>query len=460
MRQLKKPIVGLIIITLSLQMNISFINTDSSFQIEDDTPKIKNIGVPYYNYNDMIFHDSFAYLFESTNVDVMDISDLTNVNINRTYESNSWLDTYNQFHHCSYNLSHNEFYIYKFTQISTRKYLVYNKYELFNNNSCILTQETTTNITYSGGIYEVLLSQENNELQIVIAGSKFLSNIYNISLMTFDITNRSTPILEDHVLIHQEINFTIWNQLPEHIRDYEDIKISGNFLYLIRSYFTYNVTDSFESKKLEFAYGYLKVWDISNTSNPEVVNFIELEIGDFAGEIEIVDNLLFYRIIEYGVLIYNCTNPANLELLVEYKNNKSPTEYILDDDILYLICSEKIEVLDFSNPQSLKKMSQYVPHFQGNGGFYQGELRDNYLFVLRSSEFSGRNFYVFDCSNLNNIKRLYPEGFRISDEKLFNLVITATFLGPILGIVLIVLTIVIVVRKRRKKKEKKLESDE
>ncbi|HUT82940.1 MAG TPA: hypothetical protein VMZ29_17220 [Candidatus Bathyarchaeia archaeon] len=254
--------------------------------------------------------------------------------------------------------------------------------------------------------------------------------------------------------MHQEINITIANQPIQKIRHHEDIKIAGNYLYLLRSYFT------FIDSEIYFVNGYLKIWDINNSSDPKLVNFIELEKGAFGVGINILNNLLFYKIPNYGVLIYNCTNLNNIELLVDYKNNRSPADFIIDDNILYLICFKQIEILDFSNPRSLQKISQYVNHFQGNGGFYSGILRDEYLFLLKSSEFSGRSFYVFDCNKLNNIKRLYPEGYQISDEIVFGFIVSAYFVVPILVIGLIITIIVIAVRKRKKKKEKNLDPEE
>ncbi|MBN1328254.1 MAG: hypothetical protein JXA54_02160 [Candidatus Heimdallarchaeota archaeon] len=438
-------LTSLILVVVCLQIGYNLLNLDASYQTIDDDFNTKNIGVPSHFYYSSIFQDSFVYLFSYTKVDVVDISNPQNIHINRTYDFDFKVDSYYYGFYYFYNLSQNEFFHYYICNSDiNHSLLVYNKYELINN-TFVSTLETQTIVNITRLRERAYFTQQNNKMMVVYPTMNYTVDDYKIYLLTFDITNKSAPLLENQILLHQETNITIANQPSENRRHYEDIEISNNYLYLLRSYFTYI------NYELNYVNSYLKIWDIGNSSDPKLINSIELEKGVVGLCISILSNLIFYKLPNYGFLIYNCTMPNNIELLVDYKNDRIPIDFIIDGDVLFLILSDEIEILDFSIPQSLKIISQYVNKFQGNGYFNSGILRDEYLYVLRNSEFSDRSFYVFDCTDVKNIKRLYPEGYRISDAIVFKLVVTTTIVGPILGLGLIVTIIVVAVRIRKKK---------
>ncbi|MGC9779597.1 MAG: hypothetical protein HZR80_10180 [Candidatus Heimdallarchaeota archaeon] len=448
----QRTLIVIILVLFFLQnIGLIIINTNSINLPKENSPIANNIGAPNYWYTDMVIEESNAYLFGFDFIDVIDISNPENIVRNTTYTLDLSFGPYYYRNYCFYNLTNGKFYCYRIVNEEENCQLVYNEYEL-ENNSYTMKLETTTNLTIGNRFKNSYMTQKSNTLQIVLTENNH-ADYYNVSLMTVDISNKSQPIIETHIHLHEEINFTIWGNPYYYVFDYQDIVISNGYLFLTRAWRTYNYTDYFASSECVFAYGFMKIWDINNASNPQLVNFIELKQWSYSSVI-VYNNLLFYSMNDYGYLVYNCTNPANLELITSYQNNESPRYFTVKDDVLYMVYSEKIEIIDISNIQRVKELSHYVPNFQGNGYFGKGIVKDNYLFVTRSSEVSGRSFYVFDCSNLNNIKRLYPEGTYISAEFWMKFVLYSIFWGPVIVIIIIVVVIVVVVQKRRKKKEK------
>ncbi|HUT82939.1 MAG TPA: hypothetical protein VMZ29_17215 [Candidatus Bathyarchaeia archaeon] len=197
MRKLKKSIVGIILIALCLQMKFTLLNLDASYQTIDDDLNTRNIGVPSHSYYSSIFKDSFVYLFDYTNVDVMDISNPKNIHVNTTYgvDFQDFSAYYNGFYF-NYNQSQNEFFHYYIKNIDrNHTFLVYNKYELINNTFIpTLGTETAINITL---LWErAYFTQQNNKLMVAYPTRNSTQGNYNISLLTFDITNKSAPLLK------------------------------------------------------------------------------------------------------------------------------------------------------------------------------------------------------------------------------------------------------------------------
>jgi hypothetical protein len=444
--------IFLVIITQQF-VNLAF-STALTIKPINEEYEPENIGAPIYSYRNMIVEGDAAYLLRNDEIDVMNISNpektlkIDTYNLNNPY---MMYPSYNTYYF--YNLSHGKFSSYVLSQNelgSANGSLFYYEYELQNKTFEVI-KSSNASITFDVEYRDSRLFLDNNTLHVVMINTN-LDDYYNLTLSSYDVTNRSNPILISNSILHEEIDFTIWGNPYYYVFKYQDIYFYNNHLFLTRAFRTYNYTDYFSSAECVFAYGFMKIWDISNTSDPLLINHFELEEWSYSF-IRIFNNLLFYSMAEYGFLLYDCSNLSSLKLLTSYQNDDQPIDFVIEDNTLYLVNEYKIEIIDLSNPTNLKRLSKYYPHFQGNGYFGKGIIKNNHLFVKRSSEKSDRCFYIFDCSNLNNIKRLYPDGIYISAERWPPYGLLIIIGAPILLLIIIVTVVVSVIKAKNKKRK-------
>ncbi|NHJ31561.1 MAG: hypothetical protein FK732_01745 [Asgard group archaeon] len=459
----KKKSSIFLIVTLCLQLIfVTSIPNSAKIPNYNSEPSVNNIGAANYFYNDFVMNDTLVHLLRYEVIDVMNVSDINNIkkvksiNLgsesyyhaywghmywdheiwdwqNKTiyfYEADPYLGTFNTTA-ISYNETHFtdiEKYTYSFPKINNSAYPMETRY----------FQKDNTIFVVFAYINTSRLIEENS---------------IEIYLLTIDVTNKTNPyVVSPTTLFYKSNGLEEFGETDLLVRERNRYSLYGNHLYLVRAYSTCESSEYQGSVSYEFSYGFMKAWDISNHSNPQEVFTEEVSLWDYSS-IFICDDLLFYCTNNYGFDLYNCSNHQDLQFMSSFKNNENVMQIIVSENILYLICANRIQILNIENPKEIKKLGKYVPHFQGNGNFIKGNLKEGFLYLTRSSEFADRCFYVLDCSNPKNLKKLYPLGTRIGEGILMDVTLYIVYFGiPVLATIIIVVVTIVLVRRRKKKK--------
>ena len=149
----------------------------------------------------------------------------------------------------------------------------------------------------------------------------------------------------------------------------------------------------------------LKVYDLSNASNPTEVNELDVDFG-----IETVfslGNKLFIGSID-GVYIYDISDPANILYLSHYDHITSCDPVVANDTLAFVTLNSRsacrwqtgdnrLDILDIKNivnPQLLKSVQMENPKGLGVDG--------NYLFVCNGDQ----GVKIFDISNIYQLEQI------------------------------------------------------
>ncbi|MCE7746259.1 MAG: hypothetical protein GPJ52_14105 [Candidatus Heimdallarchaeota archaeon] len=400
-------------------------------------------------------NDTLVYLYDNDVIDIMNTSNLKDIKKERSIN----LDTYmsiNEF-------SEDVFYDCENNSIYNYDYDYYDRFlnvTAFHYNNTHVTEIKTSycNISANYTIFRYYqFYQSENTLYLIMynrSSSNFLNDdIYmQVNLLTFDITNKTQPeLLAPPISLLNITNYEEWGEPDRYIITRDMFSFYDNNLYLVRAYLSHEVTDGdYHYDDLVYSYGYIKAWDLSNYTNPEELFTIEMDQWDYSVVI-ISDNFMFYKS-SSGFQLYNISDYNNIQHLSDYFADDDPTQIIFSDNLYYLICYRSIHILDMTDPTNIKKIGQYKVIFQGNGWFHKGILKEKVLYLLRSSEYEDRSFFVIDCTNSKNPKKLFPSGGRLSRETLLNLAIYSMFIGSPVGAIIIIVATVLLVRRRRKKR--------
>ncbi len=149
----------------------------------------------------------------------------------------------------------------------------------------------------------------------------------------------------------------------------------------------------------------LKVYDLSNATNPTQVNELDVDFG-----IETVFSLeskLFIGSIN-GVYIYDISDPANILYLSHYDHITSCDPVVANDTLAFVTLNSRsacrwqtgdnrLDILDIKNivnPQLLKSVQMENPKGLGVDG--------NYLFVCNGDQ----GVEIFDISNIYQLEQI------------------------------------------------------
>lgn len=449
---LEKKISLFLIIILCQQIFIlNIVDNKAAFQPNDNEFSINNPLPPYYSYNNIHVNDSLVYLLDGLSIEVMDVSELNNIRKIKTIEYD--YNTYGWFSsdYSIYDWENNEFTFYD-----------YNTYRETFNITTLHYNEThytgakyySYNISHNNtGRFNQRIFRENNLLYIFLIYEEYSHFIEDISLeitlLTFDITNRTNPImLNSPISFYNSTGLEEWEETDRLISTRNKFSFYDNHLYLVRAYESHEDNGYFSTRELEFSFGFIKAWDISNHSGPIEEFTLEVDQWEYS-TIAIHENLLFYKISNYGFIMYDCTDMQNIQYLSTYKNDYSAKQMIVSGDLLYLISTGKIQILDIKNPNKIKKIGEYNPRFQGDGYFIEAILEEKILYVSRASEYEDRCFFIIDCNNPRNPKKLLPLGSQLSEDAFWKLEVYVLTGIPVIIAIAGVTIIIRILRKKR-----------
>lgn len=386
MRNIKKYIFGCLIL-LVLILSISLSKTKiydyyEAINTKDKKYEIKNIGTPNWYYFDILQDKQLVYLFGFEDIDIYDISD--SKKITKVKEINGYpiLDFGRlKYHYWEIDFDRKSIYMYGLTSDCLFVEL-YN----YNDTHIINLEVYLNNISIGNNLESYHFYNKNESTLYAIAESKIidkntLTSWLNISLLTIDTSNKTKPEILDQSSVYFEEGFITWINTQQVNFDWNTFHISNNLLFLVRNYRDYD-----DDGRLSFKSGFMKIWDIRDNSEPIELATINMDKWSHS-YVTVYNDLLYCNIGNYGFDLYNISDPNNFHKLAVYINDCYPKQFIFKDNILYLINGKKIEILDVSNPNKIKKISQYIPRIQGNGHFSKGILQGNVLYLIRSSEF-------------------------------------------------------------------------
>ena len=262
----------------------------------------------------------------------------------------------------------------------------------------------------------------------------FVGSAYNFTgseiihygyLTLLNITNLENPIIGEY----------------QNNKKVRDISYKENYVFLMDSSYS-NDLNGFE------------IIDISNASNPFLIS--EWQTNCLPTSLKVVNNHLFLTTADKGLLVFDVSDPINPQKIYEYDKFPDMQNIFCDGNLAYVTFDDGLIILDITNPENIRKVGKKKIIFEGNGYFSKFIVENDLVYALRSSEYEGREIFVFDVSNPSYPKKLYPLGIKIGHE---TILLTITISGWI-GIMAVLLTAIFVpifvVRKRRKKRKQEL----
>ncbi|NHK30633.1 MAG: hypothetical protein FK730_04735 [Asgard group archaeon] len=443
----RKIAIILIMVLLCGQNFIYLIDIQSRLKTKDNPInedfEINNISVSRYSYRYYQVDNNIIYLFDPWNyrIGIYDLENKSNpeqITEGHFYETTTIdpLDDFNEI----YNIKD-----YKLDLVNLNdSYLTFKTYDIHN---CLDIQQISSksiehNLTLSHYKYNYYTFLEDQQLYIFIVDNHYNETdetmsywLHNIEV---NITIPSLPIIEKNYAIFNEVRnyktqtFTYYNLHYEnnylfyyrHIRNVTGIYSNGHYS---------NIKDnSYE----------LLVFDQIDISTPIMCSQKNFTT-EFYSEIMIENQIVYYKNYDSDLDIYNYTNPYQPKKIGSYSLINNPLSYILNEQILYLVRNDRVDVLEIKNNE-LEFLRKFHPH---GIVFNMGLYKDNYLILISPAENIEKIFVILDCSNPEKMLLVYPE--KLVSQFWFNF----SIIFPIITSVIIFVTIIlpIYIKKRSKK---------
>jgi hypothetical protein len=447
-----KIIVGLIllIIILPTKLSISSLCSFNGYiEPKNEDYTINNIIYLYDSFYDISLDNSLIYLIGYQDLEIFDASDPYNIVKIKEIIGEPILDLA-RLEHIFYDIDLNNNSIHTYGLTSE---CLYGEIYYFNETHITDFENFQYNISLGDNFKSYKLHKKNDSTLLAIIENKLIDensliSWLNITMLTFDFVNKTKPEILSKQTIFYEEDFITWIDNQQEIYDRITFHLSNNLLFLVRIY------RDFDSGELIFNSGFIEIWDIGDSSNPLKLATINVDNGGDSF-VMLYDYLLIYYTKYSGFNIYNISDINNIKKINSYSTDSILIQLISDINVLYILSKTKFEIFDISNPNEITKSSQYIPRFQGLGSFKKGVSCNNFLFLIRKSEFQNRNFFIFDCSDLSSPKKIIPNGFKLSSSQKSKLFMSLTYAGFILGfIVVITLTTIMIIKTKKKNKLK------
>lgn len=396
-----------------------------------------NPGAPIYYYSDIYVENNLAYLYEYGHIDVYDVSKPKKAQIIDSIDcwnypgifsiQNNFIWSFNYTFNDQRNITGFKLLKYDFEgelQISGQSQ--------FNTS---FSEEVWSEIILKNKILFVLLTEER-------VNATLSEEVMTTYLLSIDITDYSNPeIIGFNELFHYESG-SISYQLDFYMDS------SNRLFSLFNIYYPQHSTE-------------LLVFDLTTLTDPEQVGSYILNYK-YPEALAVREDTIFILYRKDGLEVRDLTDLEAFTKITDYQEKKQTfyKNLVIAGNKLYLMCSEKVRILDVADLEDIKKKGQYTPRLQGNGGFRKGIVVDDSLYVIRSSEFEDRRFFIIDCSNPNCPKKLYPSGIRLGAETLMILYPILFLLGIVFAVVTIIGGIIFAATriKRRRRQQRQQQS--
>ncbi|NHJ05759.1 MAG: hypothetical protein EAX90_13115 [Candidatus Heimdallarchaeota archaeon] len=195
----------------------------------------------------------------------------------------------------------------------------------------------------------------------------------------------------------------------------------------------------------------LTIINFENKTDPEIIKDIILTQN--IKSMYLYNNVIYFTTLRDGLLILDLNATQNLRVIFNYE---SLEEITIKENIGYLLSGGSIFILNLTALDNIKLIGVYEIKFQGFGSFDDFYVKDNFIYAVRTAEYSDRGIFIIDINNLDSPKKIYPAGFVLNSETKFYL--RVIFSGIVMfGIPLALIVSIIIIFIRRKKKKKILQ---
>jgi hypothetical protein len=199
----------------------------------------------------------------------------------------------------------------------------------------------------------------------------------------------------------------------------------------------------------------LKIIDYANITNPKLLG--TWSTPSTLETVYIEGNYAFLKTDQEKILVLNITDLASPQFLSEIDLGYSINELIRQDDLLCILSTNKLDILDFSNPLIPVKIGEFNSSIDENfNSFY---ISNSYAYIIGTSQKNKNFLYIINLNDLDNPsynKIPFPKGFLYWLQNLDLAIKVVFFTGislAVLAIIIIPITLYFIYKKKRHSKQ-------
>ena len=347
-----------------------------------------------------------------------------------------------------------QFYVYNVSQFSNPQKIVasnreglisiFQNRQLFVNNSfAFLSQEYSshligfydyfsimncTDLTNCSTISSLIFSSGTFEKFAVCGWYAFLLE-YGSGFLIYDFTNYIDEMKE----VSNNHNFTTQNYSL-------DICVNNFIVHFL----DYNSTSLFYN---------LKIIDYTNITKPKLLS--TWSTLSTLESVFIDGNYAFLKTDQENILVLNITDLESPQFLSELDLGYSINELIMQEDLLYVLSTNSLDILDISNPLIPIKIGEF--NSSNGDNFNSFYISNSYAYIIGTSQ-QNKNFLcsikLNDLDNPSYINIPIPKGFSYWLQNLDRALKVLFFIGistPVLAIIIIPIALYFIFKKKKSK---------
>jgi hypothetical protein len=432
-------IIILLIAPICLETNASINNTQnftSDFSIktpnQDIDFSVNNLGLPY-GANDIKINDTYAYVNYDWSIQQIDLKNPNNPSFK-----------YIEYPFIGQSLDIDGEYIYTLDSLFASGYTfnintlnkTYSTFYLMNNQDSLFIP---SNLSGMYG-YENFLVVQDPYAFALLSWHDINFNAgeadFHYTLSIFDVSNKS-----------EIVELSRFNRSAF----CSDFHISDGFIYIT----TRDFHASYEDVTLSFISKGLDIINITDYQNPSLLKTVDLDYSPTSIIVE--DNSGFITFYEVGFRIYDFSDLTNPTPITSYIGGKTIFDVITSDSTAYLLLPDKLVIYDISDFNNIQLLSSKSPRFFGDGTFHRFARYNEYIIAGRIVNYQNKPLFIFDCTNTNRPKIIYPYDRLFLDVNSFIILLVC---GYILAPITIILFIGILIYKLKKRYKVSIQSED
>ncbi len=214
----------------------------------------------------------------------------------------------------------------------------------------------------------------------------------------------------------------------------------GNIIYLLKS--------------LNYETTFIEIINVQDILNPYLVSSYPLNISY---PIKFIKKGLHFFILGRNEMSVFNLDLNSTQLLLEYGEDMSFfKDLLLDKNLLYCVNRDELFIYNITEINDFRLLGNCLNRKQGYGFYHKMEKRNDYLYIIRISEKEERFFFVFDCSNPNNPRKIYPLGYVFHDFWLYVGWFSIYYSIILAGITTLIVVFSPLIRRRYKTKKENI----
>ena len=166
-----------------------------------------------------------------------------------------------------------------------------------------------------------------------------------------------------------------------------------------------------------------EIANISDKSTPQLIKALNVTYG----LIQNIQDDIIVSSSDEEIFIVDISDKLNPKLLNSLDFDETHYDDLHDvtfwDDYIGVVCTNHFEISDISDRRNIKRLSDWHFEYEDYGCYIKGKVSNDRLYLSRSSYFAEQTLHIFDITNLNQPKLIYPASHENSLTK---------FISPIL----------------------------